>query len=144
MTAVVERQACAATVRVIGQLRAPGATALRRAVTALLLDGERHILLDLAALTGLDAAGIGELVDVSNMTTAAGGTLRIERARTSVRRLLGTVGLLRVLEDTSTPGVNDAADEGSNDETLWKATQDHATAVTQPGPSPGARVKTGF
>jgi hypothetical protein len=49
MTAVVERPACAATVRVIGQLRAPGATALRCATTALLLDGERHILVDLAA-----------------------------------------------------------------------------------------------
>ena len=62
MAAVVERPDCAATVRVIGQLRAPGTSALRRAVTALLLDGKRHILLDLAAVTDLDAAGIGELV----------------------------------------------------------------------------------
>ena len=106
MAAVVERPPCAATVRVIGQLRAPGTSALRRAVTALLLDGERHILLDLAAVTDLDAAGIGELVHVSNLTTAAGGTLQIARARTSVRRLLDGVGLLRVLEDTSTPSVN--------------------------------------
>lgn len=107
MATVVERPACAATVRVIGQLRAPGTRALRRAVTALLLDGERHILLDLAAVTDLDAAGIGELVHVSNLTTAAGGTLQIVRADASVRRLLDRVGLLRVLEDTSTPSVND-------------------------------------
>ena len=100
MTAVLECPASAATVRVFGQLRAPGTSALRRAVTALLLNGERHILLDLAALTDLDAAGIGELVNVSNMTTAAGGTLQIARARTSVRRLLEGVGLLRALEDT--------------------------------------------
>ena len=106
MAAVVERPDCAATVRVIGQLCAPSASALRRAVTALLLDGERYILLDLAAVTDLDAAGIGELVHVSNLTTAAGGTLQIARARTSVRRLLDGVGLLRVLDDTSTSRVN--------------------------------------
>jgi anti-anti-sigma factor len=113
MVPVLDRPATPATVRVIGQLRAPGTSALRRAVTALLLDGERHILLDLAALTDLDAAGIGELVYVSNMTTNAGGTLQISRARTSVRRLLDGVGLLPILEDTST--VSDrAADEGSS------------------------------
>ena len=106
MAPVLERPVCAATVRVIGQLRAPGTSALRRAVTALLLNGERHILLDLAALTDLDAAGMCELVTVSNMTTTAGGTLQIARARTSVRRLLDGIGLLRVLEDTSTPSVN--------------------------------------
>ena len=103
MAAVLD-SACAATVCVIGQLRAPGTSALRRVVTALLLDGERHSLLDLAELTDIDAAGIGELVNVSNLTTAAGGTLQIVRPRTSVRRLLGEVGLLRVLEDT--PNVN--------------------------------------
>ena len=106
MAAVVERPTRAATVRVIGQLRAPGTSALRRAVTALLLDGERQILLDLAAVTDLDAAGIGELVHVSNVTTAAGGALQIARARTSVRRLLDGVGLLQVLDDTSTSSVN--------------------------------------
>jgi anti-sigma B factor antagonist len=115
MAAVHERPACAATVSVIGQLRAPGTSALRRAVTGLLLDGERHIRLDLAALTDLDAAGIGELVNVSNMTTAAGGTLQIAHARTSVRRVLDAVGLLRVLEDTSAPSVNGGCgDEGSS------------------------------
>jgi anti-anti-sigma factor len=103
MAALLE-PACAATVCVIGQLRAPGTSALRRVVTALLLDGERHILLDLAELTDLDAAGIGELINVSNLTTAAGGTLQIVRPRTSVRRLLDGVGVLRVLEDA--PNVN--------------------------------------
>lgn len=106
MATVIERLACAATVRVIGQLRAPGTRALRRAVASLLRDGERHILLDLAAVTDVDAAGIGELVRVSNLTTAAGGTLQIASARTSVRRLLDRVGLLRVLE-ASTPSGND-------------------------------------
>jgi anti-anti-sigma regulatory factor len=62
------------------------------------VDGERHISLDLGGLTDLDAAGIGELVNVSNMTTAAGGTLHIGGARTSVRHLLDRVGLLQFLE----------------------------------------------
>jgi anti-anti-sigma factor len=98
MAEVLEPPAHVATVCVIGQLRAPGTSALRRAVTALLLAGERHILLDLAAVTDLDAAGIGELVNVSNMTTTGGGTLQIACGRASVRRLLDAVGLLRVLE----------------------------------------------
>ena len=101
MAEVLERPACPASVRVIGQLRAPGTGALGRAVTALLLDGERHILLDLTALIDLDAAGIGELVCVWNMTTAAGGTLQIARPRASVRRLLDAVALLPVLEETT-------------------------------------------
>jgi anti-anti-sigma factor len=131
MAAVVELPASAATVRVIGQLRAPGTNALRRAVTALLVNGERNILLDLAALTDLDAAGIGELVNVSNMTTAAGGTLQIALASTSVRRLLDAVGPLLVLEDTSTPASTArAADEGSGGGTPWKGAHD---------PRPGAR-----
>ena len=98
MTAVLECSASAATVRVLGQLRAPATSALRRAVNALLLKGESHILLDLAALTDLDAAGIGELVAVSNMAIAAGGSLQIARPRATVRLLLDVVGLLRVLE----------------------------------------------
>jgi anti-sigma B factor antagonist len=105
MAEVIERPVSAATIRVIGQLRAPSTGALTCAVTALLLRGERHILLDLADLTDLDAEGIGELVNVSNMTTTAGGILQIARARTSVRHLLDCVGLLRVL-DASTPTVD--------------------------------------
>jgi anti-anti-sigma factor len=105
MAEVIERPVSAVTIRVIGQLRAPSTGALKCAVTALLLRGERHILLDLADLTDLDAEGIGELVNVSNMTTAAGGILQIARARTAVRRLLDCVGLLRVL-DASTPTVD--------------------------------------
>ena len=84
-----------ATVHVFGQLRAPATSALRRAVTALLLDGERRILLDLAALTHCDAAGIGELVTLSNMTMAAGGTLEITSAPTPVRDLLDDAGVLQ-------------------------------------------------
>jgi anti-anti-sigma factor len=101
MAEVLERPACAASVRVIGPLRVPATGALRRAVMALLQDGERHILLDLSALTDLDAAGIGELVSVWNMTTSAGGTLQIERPQASVRRLLDVVGLPPVLDMSS-------------------------------------------
>jgi anti-anti-sigma factor len=101
MTEVIERPAGEAVIRVIGQLRAPGTSALRRAVTALLGEGERHVLLDLSALTDVDAAGIGELVNVANMTTSAGGTLHIARPRPSVRRLLEVIGLLRLMEEPS-------------------------------------------
>lgn len=94
MTSVLQRPA--ATVHVFGQLREPGTSALRRAVTALLQDGERHILLDLVALTDLDAAGVNEIVNLSHTTTAAGGSLRISCARAPVRGLLDEAGLLPV------------------------------------------------
>jgi hypothetical protein len=57
-------------------------------------------------VTDLDAAGIGELVHVLNLTTAAGGTLQIARAGLTVHRLLDRVGLLPVLDDRSTSNVN--------------------------------------
>jgi anti-anti-sigma regulatory factor len=103
MAAAPDRPACAATVRVIGHLRAPGTSALRRAVTAVLLDGERQILLDLAAVTDLDAAGVDELVNVSNLAATAGGTLQIARAPAFVRRLVDGIGMPPILEDGSMP-----------------------------------------
>jgi hypothetical protein len=51
IVAVLERPVYAATVCVIGQLRASATSALRRAVTALLRDGELCPVLNLTALT---------------------------------------------------------------------------------------------
>jgi anti-anti-sigma regulatory factor len=97
------------TVRIIGQLRAPATAALRRAVTGLLDDGERDVLLDLTALTDIDADGIGELVHLSNLAAHAGGSLLIAGAGASVRRLLDGVDELRIVEDTPAPGVRPPA-----------------------------------
>jgi anti-anti-sigma factor len=91
-------------------LRTPLTGELRRKIDALLRRGNRNILLDLGD-TDLDAAGIGELVRVFNLTRAAGGHLRVTCIRRSVRQLLEQVGLLHLLTD-------DAADPDASEDHL--------------------------
>jgi anti-anti-sigma factor len=80
-----------------GPLRAPVSTELRPKVHALLRRGTRKILVSLAGVSDVDAAGVGELVHAYNMTVAAHGMLRITHAFGRVRELLARVGLLELL-----------------------------------------------
>jgi anti-anti-sigma factor len=89
----------ASVLEVEGDLRAPVSMELRERVAALLDRGERRIVLDLARIADIDAAGIGELVHVVNAATAAGAMLRIAHATGPVRRLLDTSGLSGLFSD---------------------------------------------
>jgi anti-anti-sigma factor len=80
-----------------GRLHAPRAAELLRAVQARLHRGERTIVLSLARVAVIDAAGIGELVRAYNMTVAVGGSLRITHVTPFVRELLVRVGLFDIL-----------------------------------------------
>jgi anti-anti-sigma factor len=71
-----------------GPLRAPTTSRLRGRVGALLDQGERAILLDMAAVPEIDAAGVGELVAAYTMAAAVGGVFGIARPPRRVRRLL--------------------------------------------------------
>ena len=86
------------TLHVEDALRTPVERALRHSVRALLRLGWRHIILDLARVSAVDAAGIGELVRAYNMTAAANGAVRIVHAPTRVRVMLERVGLFALLE----------------------------------------------
>jgi anti-anti-sigma factor len=68
-------------------------SALSRKVEAALARGERRILLNLSRLADIDAAGIGELVRLFNLTKAGGGCLQIAHASRYVKRLLDITGL---------------------------------------------------
>ena len=70
---------------------------MRDNVRALLRQGERVIVLDLAAVTRIDAAGVGELVRVFNMAAAVNGRLRISSASPWVRTLLERAGVFDLL-----------------------------------------------
>jgi anti-anti-sigma factor len=83
--------------RLGGRLCAPVDTALRDQVQLLLQRGQRRFVIDLAELSSLDAAGVGELVCVYNMAAAESGALRISHAAAGIRDLLARVGLLGVL-----------------------------------------------
>jgi anti-anti-sigma factor len=86
-----------ATVRVAGTLRAPVRGELSQTLGTLIRRGERRVLLDLADLREIDAAGVGELIRAFNALRAAGGVLRIAHANRHVRRLLHIAGVYRLL-----------------------------------------------
>jgi anti-anti-sigma factor len=94
------REQCSQEVSVLhieGPLRVPLNAELRHRVHALLRRGERRILLNLAGVSDLDAAGLGELVQAYNDTTAANGVLRIAGTPARVREFLDRVGLFDLL-----------------------------------------------
>jgi anti-anti-sigma factor len=80
-----------------GPLRVPVNRAVRDNVRALLRQGERVIVLDLAAVTRIDAAGVGELVRAFNMAAAVNGRLRITNASPWVSEVLERAGVFDLL-----------------------------------------------
>jgi anti-anti-sigma factor len=83
-----------------GALRAPLDGELQRSVHELLYRrGERLIVLDLAGVIRIDAAGVGELVRAYNMTLAAQGVLRTVHSTAWVRKILERVGLFEILTE---------------------------------------------
>ncbi len=97
MTATFEQCTDESILEVEGTLRAPMNSELNDSVQALLLGGERRILLDLARLSDIDAGGVGELVRAFNSTRAEGGVLRVVHANRHVRRLLDVAGVLHFM-----------------------------------------------
>ena len=100
MTMSVVQEPQSSRLRVLyieGPLRFPVSAELRSRVRALLRRGERRIVLNLARVSSIDAAGIGELVRVYNITAATNGSLRIAEPTPWVRYVLQLVGLLDLL-----------------------------------------------
>ena len=87
------------TIYLHGALRAPLDRDLRRTLRGLLGRGERFIVLDLAGVRRIDAAGVGELVRAYNMSVAAQGVLRIVHSTAWVRQILQRVWLFQLLTE---------------------------------------------
>jgi anti-anti-sigma factor len=85
------------TVHVRDPLQIPLSGSLRHNVHALLRRGERRIELDLAAVSNIDAAGIGELIRTFNMTATVNGALRVVNANGWVREMLERAQLFDLL-----------------------------------------------
>jgi anti-anti-sigma factor len=66
---------------------------LRHGVKVLLRSGQRRIVLDIARVSKIDAAGVGELVRAYNMARAVNGTVHVENATAWVREVIERVGL---------------------------------------------------
>ena len=97
MTAALDPRLPFSIVPVEGTLRAPADAKLRRRVEALLGRGERQVVLDLADLSDIDAAGIGELVRAFNAMREAGGVLQITHVTRHVGKVLQVTGVLGLL-----------------------------------------------
>jgi anti-anti-sigma factor len=80
-----------------GALKVPLNGELRQQVECLLARHERRILVNLARLSVIDAAGVGALVDACVMASQAGGVLRVTGASRRVRQLLDVAGVLGFL-----------------------------------------------
>jgi anti-sigma B factor antagonist len=97
MTIREQSRPAVSVVRVEGSLVAPVKQEVGRPVEALLASGERSIVVDLAGVTDVDAAGVGELVQAYTLAAAGNAELSIENATGRVRTLLDLAGLLEIL-----------------------------------------------
>jgi anti-anti-sigma factor len=84
-------------IRVEGPLRVPVNSELRHEIRSLLDDGVRAIVLDLANVSDIDAAGVGEIVHLHNLAAASNGTLQIVNSTAKVQYILDRVGLWNLL-----------------------------------------------
>jgi anti-anti-sigma regulatory factor len=84
-----------------GSLRAPIGSELRHRIESPLRRGDRLVLLDLAGVGDVDAAGVGELVHLYRMAAAVSGALQIARAGRKVRELLDRAGVFERLNADS-------------------------------------------
>jgi anti-anti-sigma regulatory factor len=82
---------------------------LRRNVRVLLRHGARRVVLDLSGVPKIDAAGVGQLVRVFNLTTAAGRVLQVVGVTAWVREILVRVGLFGILSEGGSPAVTSLA-----------------------------------
>jgi anti-anti-sigma factor len=98
MTFVREQRSPGVSIlHISGPLRVPLSRDLELAVHALLRGGVRRIELNLAAVSDLDAAGVGELVQEYNLAAAAHCVLRIVSTPARAQELLCKAGLFDLL-----------------------------------------------
>ena len=99
MTVVQDTLEGISLLQVEGPLRTPVNSWLLDEVEARLFRGERRLVINLAGVTDIDAAGVGELARAYNVAAAAGATLRITHATRRVRVVLQRLGLFELLNE---------------------------------------------
>ncbi len=75
-----------------------GTVSLPKAIQSLLEGGHGNILLNLARVDNIDAAGLGELVSSQITVTEKGGHIKLLNLRERLRELMETTKLLPVFE----------------------------------------------
>jgi anti-sigma B factor antagonist len=67
-------------------------------ITSLIAAGEHRVLVDLSAVTYVDSATIGCLMDLHRQTTVAGGVLKLAGVQKRVKTMLKMTGAQNFLE----------------------------------------------
>jgi anti-sigma B factor antagonist len=80
-----------------GRLGVESIGALHEAVRVLINEGRREVVLDLCGVTGVDAAGLGELASTSRLVRASCGELRLVVRSVAIRDLLVRTKLIGLL-----------------------------------------------
>jgi anti-sigma B factor antagonist len=92
-----QRHAEVVIIAVTGELDMDTAPELQERVTALLADGGRRFVFDLAEMPFCDSTGLSIFVRVRNASDELGGDVRLVRPQRSVHRILEISGLIEVL-----------------------------------------------
>jgi anti-anti-sigma factor len=99
MTLIQDTLERISVVQVEAPLRVPVSPSLRQEVQARLARGERTLVINLAAVNDIDAAGVGELVRIFNMAIAEGAVLRLTHVAPRVREVLQRLGLSLLMHE---------------------------------------------
>jgi anti-sigma B factor antagonist len=99
MNLTTDRQQDVSIVRVReGRLMYPLLSEFSDAVTTLISGGQQKVVLDLSAVTYVDSATIGCLMDLYRQAAAAGGTLKLAGVQKRVETMLTMTGAQHFLE----------------------------------------------
>ena len=100
-TEVVSHSAGTLRLRLAGELDLATSAPVRRELREAFDSGARDIVVDISAVSFMDAAALGMLVGVHRLFAAAGGTLRLTEPQRGVRRVLEVTALDRLLLEST-------------------------------------------
>ena len=83
-------------------LNSGGGQALMERVASLIRDGQRQLVLELGAVTYVDSAGLGQLVQVQLTTAGQGVTLKLANTGPRLRQLLAVAKLSKIFDSHDT------------------------------------------
>ena len=81
-----------------GALSEPYAEAIREQLRAIVLSGQRFVLVDLSGVSEIDSRGLGAIISLVKVTRERGGEVRCCGARPFVAEVLALTRLDRILD----------------------------------------------
>lgn len=73
---------------VAGEIDVYTATQFREAVNEIIAGGQKHLVIDMKAVTYMDSSGFGALLSATRRVRPEGGTINLVKCNTSIDRIL--------------------------------------------------------